>query len=106
KIGKMSATLTNNDSGHFECRWINLKADKNTQCVFLKNLDATVSYTVAHGEGKFLTDDETLKKIEKNNLVAFRYVDASGEPTQQYPANPNGALNAIAGITDPTGRIL
>jgi len=107
KLGKMSVTLTNNDSGHFECRWINLKIQQNNNCVFLKNLEGeNVNYQVAHGEGKFLTDQQTLEKIEKQNLVAFRYVDSNGNPTQKYPDNPNGALNAIAGICDPTGRIL
>lgn len=106
-LGKMNATLTNNDSGRFECRWINLRIEKNNKCIFLKNLeDTTVSYQVAHGEGKFFTDSQTLKKIEKQNLVTFRYADSNGNPTQEYPDNPNGALNAIAGICDPTGRIL
>lgn len=106
-IGKMKVTLTNNDSGHFDCRWVNLKIEKNTLCVFLKDLkNLTVSYQVAHGEGKFLADKNTIEKIEKKNLVTFRYIDGKGKPTQKYPENPNGSLNAIAGITDPTGRIL
>lgn len=106
-IGKMQATLTNNDSGHFDCRWINLKIEENNSCVFLKNLKGEkVSYQVAHGEGKFLADKNILEKIEKQNLVALRYVAQNGKPTQKYPENPNGSLNAIAGITDTTGRIL
>lgn len=106
-IGTMQATLTNNDSGHFECRWIDVKVEKNTNCVFLKNLkNNLLSYQVAHGEGKFYVNDELLKEIEKQKLVALRYVDEKGNPTQKYPNNPNGSLNAIAGITDPTGRIL
>lgn len=103
-IGKMQATLTNNDKGRFECRWVNLKADKNTKCVFLNN-DA-LSLQVAHGEGKFFADKNTIEKIENNNLVVFRYIDEKGIPTQKYPENPNGSLNAIAGICDTTGRIL
>ncbi len=111
KLGKMSATLTNNDSGHFECRWVNLKIETKSKCVFLNNLtmkqfNNIVSYQVAHGEGKFFTDPQTLREIEKQKLVVFRYADGNGKPTQKYPDNPNGALNAIAGITDPTGRIL
>ncbi|MEK7451025.1 MAG: phosphoribosylformylglycinamidine synthase I [Patescibacteria group bacterium] len=106
-LGKMDATLTNNDSGHFECRWINLRIEKNSNCAFLKNLEGNfVSYQVAHGEGKFFADKENIRKIEKENLVTFRYVDQNGKPTQKYPENPNGAINAIAGICDPTGRIL
>ena len=106
-IGKMQATLTNNDSGHFDCRWINLKIQQNNNCVFLKNLEGKiVSYQVAHGEGKFFAQKTILQKAEKEKLVVFRYVNSSGNPTQKYPDNPNGSLHAIAGITDPTGRIL
>lgn len=106
-IGKMEATLTNNDSGHFECRWINLKIEKDGACVFLKNFESkTLSYQVAHGEGKFFASEETMQAIEQKQLVSFRYVDERGLPTQSYPQNPNGALDAVAGICDPTGRIL
>ncbi len=106
-IGKMQATLTNNDSGHFDCRWVNLKIEKNNSCVFLKGLDnLNVSYQVAHGEGKFFAPNNIIEKIEKQNLVILRYVDQNGKPTQEYPENPNGSLKAIAGITDPSGRIL
>lgn len=111
-VGTMKATLTNNDSGHFECRWVNLKIEENSKCVFLKNLITSwinndlVSYPVAHGEGKFFTDEDTLEKIEKEHLVAFRYVDEKGDATQKYPHNPNGSLNAIVGVCDLTGRVL
>lgn len=111
RLGTMSTTLTNNDSGKFECRWINLKIEPKSKCVFLNNrtmkqFNNLVSYQVAHGEGKFFAPQNIIKKIEKQNLVVFRYVDSNGNPTQKYPDNPNGALNAIAGICDPTGRIL
>lgn len=103
---EMEATLTNNDSGHFECRWINLKFEGKNTSPFLKGLEnITVSYQVAHGEGKFFTDGKTLQMIEDKNLVALRYIDEKGKATLSYPHNPNGALNAIAGITDESGRI-
>lgn len=106
-LGEMNVTLTNNDSGHFECRWIKVKVEKGSVCNFLKGLEGKIiDYPIAHGEGKFFTNLENLKKIEEQNLVAFRYVDQGGNPTQQYPQNPNGALNAIMGITDTSGRIL
>lgn len=106
-IGNMQATLTNNDSGHFECRWIDLKIDEKTSNMFLQKIKGfTVTYQVAHGEGKLFCSDEVLKKIEEQNLVTFRYIDKQGNPTQEYPENPNGSLHAIAGITDRTGRVL
>ncbi len=112
-IGKMRATLTNNDSRHFECRWVNLKIEPNSRCAFLNSNGTmkqfnnnSISLQVAHGEGKLFADSETLKKIEQSNLVVFRYIDEKNKPTQKYPQNPNGSLNAIAGITDLTGRVL
>ncbi len=105
-MGEMQATFSHNDSGRFECRWINLMVEKNNACVFLKGMKEKVSYQVAHGEGKFFTQQPILKRVERENLVVFRYCDALGNPTQEYPLNPNGSLNAIAGITDPSGRIL
>lgn len=104
EIGKMSATLTNNDSGHFECRWVQLKKQPS-RCVFLKGSYDMGWFAVNHGEGKFYADDETIKTIEKQGLVVFRYVDEKGRPTQEYPKNPNGSLHAIAGICDPKGRV-
>ncbi len=107
KLGGMDVTLTNNDSGHFECRWIKARVEKNSKCVFLKGMEGKiVIYTAAHGEGKFFTTPRILEKIENQNLVAFRYVDEDDNPTQKYPQNPNGSLNAIMAVTDTTGRIL
>ncbi len=107
-IDAMKATLANNESGHFDCRWINLKAEQNSKCVFLDGLgeQMQLQYTVAHGEGKFYAKPHSLSKIENDGLVVFRYCDVAGNPTQEYPTNPNGSLNAIAGICDPSGHIL
>ena len=104
-LGKMDATLAPNDSGHFECRWIQLKTNKS-KCVFLKESNQIGWYSVNHGEGKFFSKPAVIEKVEHDNLVVFRYVDGNGNPTQKYPENPNGSLNAIAGVTDPSGRIL
>lgn len=107
ELGKISATLMHNDSGHFECRWINLLVEKSN-CIFTGGMEGTVvQYQVAHGEGKFYTTAETLAEIENNGQVVFRYAAPdTGKPTAVYPLNPNGSLNAIAGICDRTGRVL
>lgn len=105
KLDEMDATLDFNDSGHFECRWVNLRVE-DSKCEFTKGMDKVISIQVAHGEGKFITTPEVLQDIEAQKLVAFRYCDTLGSPTQAYPLNPNGSINAIAGITDATGRIL
>lgn len=104
-IGKMDATLTNNEKGLFECRWVKIKQEKS-KCVFLKDAESIMDVSINHGEGKFYASNKAIKTIEQSGLVVFRYVDQNGKATQNYPQNPNGSINAIAGICDPTGRIL
>lgn len=102
---KQTSTLTFNDSGRFEDRWVYLKANKQSPCVFSRGLEL-VYYPVRHGEGKFIPESATmLAQIENNNLVVFRYCDAKGSVTMDYPLNPNGSTNAIAGICNETGRL-
>ena len=105
-MGEMQATLQHNNSGNFECRWVNLKFEDRNASAFLKGMDKVISLQVAHGEGRFFALPEVLQVIEEQELPVYRYSDSLGNPTDEYPQNPNGSLNAIAGITDPTGRIL
>jgi len=104
-LGKMGVTLAQNESGHFECRWVKIKMEKS-KCVFLNQTDEILEIAVNHGEGKFFAPQTVIKRVEDENLVAFRYVDQNGRPIQKYPQNPNGSINAVAGVCDPTGRIL
>ncbi len=105
-LGKMDATLEQNESGHFECRFIKIKIEKSQAKFLDPYVSQTIDIAVNHGEGKFFAPPKIIKKVGDENLVFCRYVDNSGKPTQHYPQNPNGALNAIAGITDPTGHII
>lgn len=100
---EQKVTLTNNDSGRFEDRWVYLKVA--SESIWLKGLDEIIRLPIAHGEGKFYAEPDILDKIEANSQVVLRYVDAEGNEAG-YPFNPNGSLKAIAGICDPTGRIL
>ena len=104
KTFKQKATLINNDSAKFEDRWIHLKVEKKS--VWTKDLPDIIYLPVAHGEGKFVPQDEALlNQLKSNHQVVFRYSTSSGgKPT--YPENPNGSIDDIAGITDSTGRIL
>ena len=99
-------TLTNNDSARFENRWVHLKTDPNTKCVWLKGIEG-LELPIRHGEGKFIpADDDALARLKQNGQIALRYVAADGSPANgQFPLNPNGATDDIAGICDPTGRI-
>jgi len=93
-------TLAGNDSNRFECRWVYLKINKKSPCIFTKGIDA-MYLPIAHGEGKIVAEKETLDKL---NVVA-RYADAQGDIKAGYPHNPNGSVDNIAGICDASGRI-
>jgi len=102
---KQSSTLTFNDSGRFEDRWVYLKANAQSPCIFTRGIDV-VYYPVRHGEGKFVPESEAiLQQIDKKNLYALKYCTADGNITMDYPANPNGAVSAIAGLCNETGRL-
>ncbi len=104
ELGTISVALTDNVSGKFECRWVNMKVEKSP-CVFTQGLiGQEITFQSAHAEGNFFADNTTIKKIEEHGLVVLRYA-LNGVATQEYPANPNGALHAIAGMCDATGRI-
>lgn len=100
-------SLGHNDSARYEDRWVTLRANANSPCVFTKGLEL-ISVPVRHGEGKLIPCDEAcLRRLEQENLIALQYADpATGQITQDYPANPNGSPLGIAGLTDPTGRVL
>ncbi len=98
------ASLTHNDSGRFEDRWVNLKVDTQSPCVFTRGMES-LYVPVRHGEGKFIAPRQVLDRIEEESLAVVRYAGDDGEPTGRYPANPNGSERAIAGVCDPTGRL-
>lgn len=102
---EQEATLFHNDSAKFEARWTHLKLSDGP-CVWTKGMPGQIYLPVAHGEGKFIPKDQTvLKKLKANGQVVFSYCNArGGKPL--YPENPNGSTDDIAGICDPTGRIL
>lgn len=98
------ATLAWNDCGRFEDRWIHLRADSD-KCVFLPKGEV-VALPIAHGEGKFVpANDEVLARLRDNDQLALRYCDAAGRPGQ-FPVNPNGSIDDVAGLCDPSGRVL
>jgi phosphoribosylformylglycinamidine (FGAM) synthase-like amidotransferase family enzyme len=104
--GHQSVTLTFNDSGRFEDRWVYLKVNPKSPSVFTKGLKG-LYLPVRHGEGKFIPrDEEVLAELDREKLIALQYSDPEYQnPTMEYPLNPNGAVSAIAGICDETGRL-
>ena len=106
------ASLIINDSGKFEDRWVYLKVSKcqsvkvSKKCAWTKDLPEIIYLPVAHGEGKFITKDKSaLERLTRNGQVVFQYCDGKGK-LADYPCNPNGSVDNIAGICDETGRIL
>ncbi len=97
------ATITSNDSGKFEDRWVFLKVNQKSPCLFTTGIDY-LYLPVRHGEGKFVAPETVINEINEKNLVALQYVDRYGKPAG-YPNNPNGSMHNIAGICDETGGI-
>jgi phosphoribosylformylglycinamidine synthase I len=103
-----TATLTWNDSGKFEDRWVELST-ASEKCVFLKGIDR-MYLPIAHAEGKFVARDaDTLANLDRDGQLVLRYrpldgSESNGQPVP-YPDNPNGSTLNVAGLTDSTGRV-
>ncbi len=100
------ATLTWNDSGKFEDRWVQL-ATSGDRCVFLRSIDS-LYLPIAHAEGKFVTRDEpALAELKRHGQLVLRYFSAEANENGDvpYPANPNGSIANAAGVCDETGRV-
>lgn len=102
-----AATLTWNNHGRFEDRWVHLAVDK-TPCVFLKGIDQ-MYLPMAHAEGKFVAASESvLGELRTAGRLAVRYCDQAGGVTEDvlpFPHNPNGADANVAGVCDASGRV-
>ena len=105
EAGLLPGALLRNASLHFICRDVFLKVE-NDQTFFTKCYrdGEVIKVPIAHGEGNYFADQETITKLEGDGRIAFRYCDSAGKVSAS--ANPNGALGNIAGITNETGRVL
>lgn len=104
EAGLLPGILMRNAGLKFVCRMQHLKVMRN-DTVFASGYTGgqVIKVAIAHGEGNYISDAETLARLEGEARVAFRYCDASGDVTQ---GNPNGSLNAIAGIYSENLRVL
>ncbi len=93
-------TLTTNDSGRFECRWVHLRVNRNSPCVFTRGVEA-MYLPIAHAEGKLVVEPDRLPDV----TAALYYSGPQGETNVSYPDNPNGSVDNIAGLCDSSGRI-
>ncbi|MFA5592167.1 MAG: phosphoribosylformylglycinamidine synthase subunit PurQ [Micavibrio sp.] len=105
QYGERSIAVTHNLTARYQCRWVDI-AVQDTNSPWLAN-GTRLHLPVAHGEGRFMMTDETLETLRDKKQIALRYIRPDGTPAGgAFPYNPNGAMDDIAGITDPTGRIL
>jgi phosphoribosylformylglycinamidine synthase len=113
KYGERQVALLHNESARYTVRWVDLKVENNSP--WLSKM-VTFPVPIAHGEGKFYASQEAdlqfyatsdvMKQLKKNKLIALRYYKGEICRHHNLVYNPNGALDDIAGITDPSGRIL
>ncbi|OGR97157.1 MAG: hypothetical protein A2016_05840 [Elusimicrobia bacterium GWF2_62_30] len=93
KANAQVSTLYTNDCGHFLAKWVKVKINKKSPCLFTKGLPDEIELPIAHGEGKFIVEDgKVLDSIIARNLHAMTYSE-----------NPNGSMLDIAGITNTAG---
>lgn len=107
EIKEDSPTLTTNKIGRHISQSAYTKAVTN-KSPWLMNVKLGEIYSIpaSHGEGRFVANEEWLKKLSANGQIAFQYADAEGNITMDCAFNPNGSYNAIEGIISPDGRVL
>lgn len=104
EYGKRDVAVTYNETARYQCRWIDMKVESDSP--WYDGINA-LHIPVAHGEGRFMMEDQTLEKLKDNGQIAGRYITLEGEYANgAFPENPNGSIFDIASITDKTGRVL
>lgn len=105
EVGLLPGALIRNRDLHFICDRVPIKVE-NTASVWTANYaeKAVITLPIAHGEGRYFAEADTLKSLEDNGQVLFRYCNTQGEITEA--SNPNGSLNHIAGLTNKKGNVL
>ncbi len=116
---KQTVSLTTNRRGHFECRWVRLRAPEETRCLFTRDLEEDILCPVAHGEGRLaVPDEDTRRDIWSKGHAALQYVvpvqstafdDTSRKVDVKskapYPYNPNDSVDDIAGLCNAEGNV-
>ncbi len=97
------ATLTDNESAQFECRWVTL-APQTGRCIFTRGIERPLELPVAHGEGQFVLRGN-IAYLQATHQVPLVYVTERLDATT-YPANPNGSAGNVAGVCNERGNVL
>ncbi|HPF04407.1 MAG TPA: phosphoribosylformylglycinamidine synthase I [Spirochaetota bacterium] len=104
--GNAEVSLEHNKSFRYQCRWIDVAINKKSPSVFTRGIEK-MHIPVAHGEGNFYAPESVLEQIETDGLAVMKYVKPDGSAAaQEFPYNPNGAMNDIASICSINGRIM
>ncbi len=105
EAGLLPGALIRNQCMEFRCEWVHLRCDlPGTPYTRHLDLGQVIRIPIAHGEGNYVADPETLQLLESSGRIVFRYCDPEGEPTAE--ANPNGSIGNIAGIVNSAGNVL
>jgi len=105
EAGLLPGVLIRNEKLNFVCRDVHLRVERDdTLFTNQYEMREVVTIPIAHHDGNYFADDETLKRVEGQGQVAFRYSNSAGQIVDE--ANPNGSLNNIAGVYNETGSIL
>jgi len=105
EAGLLPGALLKNECLTFVCKFVDVRVENN-KSIFtsLCHEGEVLHIPIAHGEGNYFVDDETLRKLESKKQIIFRYCEKDGSITSN--ANPNGSLSNIAGIMNETGNVM
>jgi phosphoribosylformylglycinamidine synthase len=105
EAGLLPGVMIRNESLNFVCKDVHLKIE-NKSTVFTKGINGkdSLKVPIAHGEGNYFADNNTLKELEDNSQIVFRYSSSDGSISEKY--NPNGSISNIAGVINKQGNIL
>ena len=103
EMGILPGALLLNAGEKFLCKDVYLRAE-NRSSIWTRNVDRIIRIPIAHGEGRYVADSETLAELNGEGRVAFRYVTPTGELTEE--ANVNGSAESIAGVLNKAGNVL
>jgi len=105
EAGLLPGVLVRNHSLSFICQWVRIRVETaGTAFTSACREGEVLRIPIKHGEGCYVADESTLKKLEDKGQIVFRYVNEAGEVTET--ANPNGALHNIAGVTNARGNVV
>ncbi len=105
EAGLLPGTLLRNNSLSFSCKWVHVRVETD-RTPFTAGIDpgSVLHIPIAHGEGRFFADPDTLIRLKERDQIVFRYCDRSGSDSEA--ANPNGSVDAIAGVSNEAGNVV